>query len=224
MTRPRCEGSPRSAWTESAPTTRGSSTASRVPPVETSAKTAGKPEPLAPGTLMVLVAMALGVLVIANDFTALNVALPTIEHDLNTDIGTAQWVINAYTLTFGMAIVTGGRLADLFGRRKVFFIGAAFFAVFSIAGAVAQSTGWLIGARVGMGIGGALMWPAILGMTFAALPESRAGLAGALILGVAGIGNALGPLIGGALSEASWRWIFVLNVPVAMLAAWVTWL
>jgi len=193
-------------------------------PVEASSKTASGPEPLAPGTPMVLVAMALGVLVIANDFTALNVALPPIEHDLNTDIGTAQWVINAYTLTFGMIIVTGGRLADLFGRRKIFFIGAAFFAVFSLAGAAAQSTGWLIGARVGMGIGGALMWPSILGMTFAALPESRGGFAGALILGVAGVGNALGPLIGGALSEASWRWIFVLNVPIAALAVTVTWL
>src|SRR3954447_21315838 len=162
-----------------------------------------KTEPLAPGTVMVLVAMSLGVLVIANDFTALNVALPSIEHDLNTDIGTAQWVINAYTLTFGMAIVTGGRLADVFGRRKVFFIGAAFFAAFSILGAAAPNTGTLIAARVGMGIGGAMMWPAILGMTFSALPESRAELAGALILGVAGVGNALGPLIGGALSEAS---------------------
>jgi EmrB/QacA subfamily drug resistance transporter len=193
--------------------------------VEASAQTVSPADnKLAPGTTMVLVAMALGVLVIANDFTALNVALPSIEHDLNADIGTVQWVINAYTLTFGMAIVTGGRLADLFGRRKVFFIGSAFFAVFSLAGAAAQGTGWLIGARVGMGIGGALMWPAILGMTFAALPESKAGFAGALILGCAGVGNALGPLIGGALSEASWRWIFVLNVPIAALAVWVTWL
>src|SRR5439155_18007375 len=102
-------------------------------------------------------------------------------------------------------------------------IGTAIFAVFSIAGAVAQDTGWLIGARVGMGIGGAMMWPAILGMTYVALPESKAGLAGGLILGAAGIGNALGPLVGGALSEASWRWIFVLNVPIAMLAVAVTW-
>src|SRR2546423_12893455 len=101
-----------------------------MPPVEAAGGTvSGKGEGLAPGTTMVLVAMALGVLVIANDFTALNVALPSIEHDLNTDVGTAQWVINAYALTFGMAIVTGGRLADLFRRRRVVFIGAAVFAV-----------------------------------------------------------------------------------------------
>jgi MFS family permease len=75
-----------------------------------------------------------------------------------------------------------------------------------------------------MGIGAALMWPAILGMTYAALPAAKAGLAGGLILGVAGLGNALGPLIGGALSELSWRWIFVLNVPIAVIAIVVVWL
>src|SRR5918996_2850049 len=179
---------------------------------------------LAPGTTMALVAMGLGVLVIANDFTALNVALPAIEQDLDVDVGTAQWVINAYALTFGMVIVTGGRLADLFGRRRIFFIGAAIFAGFSLLGAAAQSAGWLIGTRVGMGVGGAMMWPAVLGMTFAALPAARAGLAGGIILGVAGLGNAMGPLLGGLLTdELSWRWIFFLNVPIAALAVGVTW-
>ena len=143
---------------------------------------------------MALVAMGLGVFVIANDFTALNVALPAIEGDLDADVGSVQWVINAYALVFGMAIVSGGRIADMFGRRRVFFIGSILFAAFSAIGAVAPDLGVLIAARVGMGVGGALMWPAILGMTFAALPESKAGLAGGLILGVAGIGNAVGPL------------------------------
>jgi EmrB/QacA subfamily drug resistance transporter len=180
---------------------------------------------LAPGTAMALVAMGLGVIVIANDFTALNVALPSIEHDFNVDVGTAQWVINAYALTFGMAIVAGGRLADLFGRRRIFFIGAALFAGFSLLGGIAPDSVWLIAMRVGMGIGGALMWPAILGMTYAALPESKAGLAGGLILGAAGLGNALGPLLGGILTdELSWRWIFYLNVPIAAFAVLVTWL
>ena len=133
-------------------------------------------------------------------------------------------MINAYALVFGMAIVSGGRLADMFGRRRIFFIGSILFAAFSALGAVVPDLGVLIGARVGMGIGGALMWPAILGMTFAALPESKAGLAGGLILGVAGIGNAVGPLLGGALTEAlDWRWIFVVNVPIAAFAMFVTW-
>ena len=73
---------------------------------------------------MALIAMGLGVIVIANDFTALNVALPAIEQDFNVDVGTVQWVINAYCLVFGMAIVTGGRLADMFGRRRAFFLGS----------------------------------------------------------------------------------------------------
>jgi EmrB/QacA subfamily drug resistance transporter len=177
-----------------------------------------------PGAVMALVAMGLGVLVIANDFTALNVALPAIEKDFNVDVGTVQWVINAYCLVFGMAIVTGGRLADMFGRRRAFFLGSAIFAGFSLLGGVAQSAPWLIATRVGMGVGGALMWPAILGMTYAALPESKAGLAGGLILGAAGIGNAMGPLLGGVLTdELSWRWIFFLNVPIAAFAVAVTW-
>jgi EmrB/QacA subfamily drug resistance transporter len=179
---------------------------------------------IAPGTAMALLAMGLGVIVIANDFTALNVALPAIEQDFDVDVDTAQWVINAYALTFGMAIVTGGRLADLFGRRRIFFIGAATFAAFSLLGAIAQDAPWLIAMRVGMGVGGALMWPAILGMTFAALPASKAGLAGGLVLGAAGIGNAMGPLIGGVLTDAlSWRWIFFLNIPIAAVAVAMTW-
>jgi EmrB/QacA subfamily drug resistance transporter len=163
--------------------------------------------------------MGLGVLVIANDFTALNVALPAMEEDFDVDVGTIQWTVNAYTLVFGMGLVTGGRLADMLGRREVFFAGAAFFAAFSVLGAVAPSSTVLIGARVGMGIGGALMWPAILGMTFAALPPARAGLAGGLILGIAGLGNAIGPLLGGVLTdEWSWRAIFWLNLPVTLIA------
>jgi EmrB/QacA subfamily drug resistance transporter len=189
------------------------------------AQAAADPNRIAPGAVMALLAMGLGVIVIANDFTALNVALPAIEHDFNVDVGTAQWVINAYCLVFGMAIVTGGRLADLFGRRRAFFVGSALFAGFSLLGGVAQDSIWLIAMRVGMGVGAALMWPAILGMTYAALPESKAGLAGGLILGAAGLGNAMGPLLGGVLTdELSWRWIFFLNVPIAAFAVLVTWL
>jgi EmrB/QacA subfamily drug resistance transporter len=174
---------------------------------------------------MALIAMGLGVIVIANDFTALNVALPAIEQDFNVDVGTAQWVINAYCLVFGMAIVTGGRLADLFGRRRAFFLGSVLFAGFSLLGGLAPDSFFLIAMRVGMAIGAALMWPAILGMTYAALPESKAGLAGGLILGAAGLGNAMGPLLGGVLTdELSWRWIFFLNVPIAAFAMLVTWL
>ena len=164
-------------------------------------------------------AMALGVFVIANDITAMNVALPSIQKDFDTSVTTVQWVVNAYALVFGVLIVTGGRLADLFGRREAFFVGAGIFLVASLAAATAQTEAWLIAARAVMGVGGALIWPSVLGMTFALLPSEKAGLAGGLILGVAGIGNALGPLIGGALTEyASWRYILFLNVPIALIA------
>jgi EmrB/QacA subfamily drug resistance transporter len=167
--------------------------------------------------------MGMAVVVIANDFTAVNVALPTMEQDFDADINTIQWVINAYALTFGVMIITGGRLADMFGRRNAFFLGSAIFASMSALGGVAPSETWLIAARVLMGIGGALMWPAILGMTYEILPEEKAGLAGGIIIGAAGLGNAIGPLLGGVLTqELSWRWIFFLNVPIAIFAVAVT--
>jgi EmrB/QacA subfamily drug resistance transporter len=168
--------------------------------------------------------MAVAVIVIANDFSAINVALPTMEKDFDTDVNTIQWVVNAYALTFGVLIVTGGRLADMFGRRNAFFLGTAIFATMSAAGGAAQSEAWLIATRVLMAIGGALMWPAILGMTYELLPEEKAGLAGGIIIGAAGLGNALGPLIGGVLTEElSWRWVFFLNVPISIFAVAVTW-
>jgi EmrB/QacA subfamily drug resistance transporter len=167
--------------------------------------------------------MAVAVVVIANDFSAINVALPTMEKDFDTNVNTIQWVVNAYALTFGVMIVTGGRLADMFGRRRAFFVGTAIFASMSALGGAAQTETWLIATRVLMGIGGALMWPAILGMTFSILPEEKAGLAGGIILGAAGLGNAMGPLIGGVLTDTlSWRWIFFLNVPIAIFAVVVT--
>jgi EmrB/QacA subfamily drug resistance transporter len=169
--------------------------------------------------------MGLSVLVLANDFSAINVALPVMEKDFATNVNTLQWVINAYALTFGVLLVTGGRLADLFGRREAFFVGSIIFATMSALGGAAQSESWLIASRVVMGVGGALMWPAILGMTYAALPAEKAGLAGGLILGAAGLGNAIGPLLGGALTDLlSWRWIFFFNVPVTAFAVIVTYL
>src|ERR1044072_7447561 len=162
--------------------------------------------------------MGLAVVVIANDFSAINVALPTMEQDFDTDVNTIQWVVNAYALTFGVLIVTGGRPADMFGRRHGFFLRTAIFAAMSAHGGA-----WLIAARVLMGIGGALMWPAILGMTYELLPEEKAGLAGGIIIGAAGLGNAIRPPLGGGLTdELSWRWIFFLNVPIALFAVAVT--
>jgi EmrB/QacA subfamily drug resistance transporter len=168
--------------------------------------------------------MAMAVFVVANDVTALSVALTDIEQDFDSDVSTVQWVINAYALIFGVLIVTGGRLADMFGRKRMFFVGAGIFAAFSLLAGIAQDELWLILARALMGIGGALMWPAVLGMTYDILPEEKAGLAGGLIIGAAGFGNAAGPLLGGALTELlSWRWVMFVNVPIAAFACFVTW-
>ena len=169
--------------------------------------------------LLALGAMALAVFVIANDVTSMTVALPQIEKDFDSDLGTVQWVINAYALVFGVFMITGGRLADMFGRRRMFFLGCAVFVGFSLLAAAAPDDLWLIICRALMGLGGALMWPATLAMTFNLLPEKRAGLAGGLIIGAAGFGNAAGPLIGGLLTDSiSWRAILVLNLPVAAVA------
>jgi EmrB/QacA subfamily drug resistance transporter len=181
------------------------------------------PPTLTRGQILGLVAMSVAVLVVANDFTALSVAIPAIEREFGVGLDTAQWVINGYAMVFGVLIVTGGRLADMFGRRRIFMIGAAVFAAFSVIGGLAPNVWVLLAARFLMGIGGALMWPAILGMTFAILPPERAGLAGGIILGAAGFGNAVGPLLGGALTDSvGWRWIFFLNLPVAAAAMLIT--
>ncbi|RLE25011.1 MAG: MFS transporter [Actinobacteria bacterium] len=175
-------------------------------------------------TWLAVGAMMLAVFAVANDFTAMNVVLPTIESDMDTDLATVQWVVNGYALMFGVLIVPGGRLADLYGRKEMLAVGALIFAGFSLLGGLAPNIVLLILARILMGVGAAMMWPAILGLIYSLLPESKAGLAGGLVIGVAGIGNATGPVIAGALAEESWRYIFFLNVPIAIVAVGATWI
>ena len=179
----------------------------------------GQGQRLGARTWLALGAIVLGVFLIANDFTALSVAIPSIERELHTTVGKAQWVVNGYALVFGVLIVTGGRLADLFGRKRAFLAGAAIFGLFSLLSGLAPTLTLLIVFRALMGVGGALMWPAALGLGYAVLPPAKKALAGGLILGVSGLGNAVGPLLGGWLTDAaSWRLVFFINVPVTVVA------
>lgn len=170
--------------------------------------------------LIGMFALGVAVFIVANDFTAFSVALPAMEKSLKTDISTIQWVINGYTLIFAAFLVTGGRLADKFGRRRVFLIGAGLFAGFSLVAGLSNRIELVLLSRGVMGIGGAMMWPATIGMIYALVPPERAGLAGGLVMGVSGLGNATGPLLGGVLTDLlSWHWIFLINIPIAVLGA-----
>ncbi|MEQ9620191.1 MAG: MFS transporter [Deltaproteobacteria bacterium] len=175
--------------------------------------------------ILTFIAMGIGVGVIAVDIAAINVALPAVEKDFRTTVGTIQWVVNGYALSFGVLMVTCGRLADTFGRRKIFFIGLIIFALASLTGALSQSAGVLIGSRVVQGFGAALLWPSVLGIIYSSVSDAQKGFAVGLILGAAGVGNAAGPLIGGFLTEfASWRWVLFVNVPLSVIAGILTYL
>ena len=156
------------------------------------------------------------------DVSVVNVALPAIRGGLHFSEVDLQWVVNAYTVTFAGFLLLGGRAADLLGRRRVFVSGLVLFALASLAGGIADSQTVLIAARAVQGLGGAVIAPAslsILTTTFAEGPQrNRAvGIWGAM----GGAGGAAGVLLGGVLTELSWRWILFINVPIGLIAAFV---
>lgn len=152
------------------------------------------------------------------DATTVNVALPAIAADLDADVAGLQWTVNAYTLSLAALILLGGSLADRFGRRRVFVVGVVWFAATSLLCGLAPTLSLLVAGRILQGVGGALLTPAslaILQATFARADRSRA--VGAWS-GLSGIGAAVGPLLGGWLVDvASWRWIFLVNIPLALV-------
>ncbi len=183
-----------------------------------SGRTGESGERASAGAAIALLAMALASFMVASDITSLGIILPKIEAQFDAEVSTVQWVVNAYALVFGMLIIAGGRLADELGRRRMLFVGIAIFGGASIIAGASPGIFWLIGARALMGVGGALMWPPMLSISYSILPKSKAALAGGIILGAMGLGAASGPLIGGALAEfASWRWVLFVNVPVVVL-------
>jgi len=164
-------------------------------------------------------AVAFGLFMIMLDNTVVTVALPTIERSLDLKLSQLEWIVTAYTLTFAAFMLTGGKLADLFGRRLMFNVGLAIFTVASLLCGLAQSPDFLIGARAVQGIGAAIMNPATLSIITATFPPRQRGLAIGVWAGVSAMALAIGPLIGGLLTEQlSWHWIFFVNVPVGVVA------
>lgn len=158
------------------------------------------------------------------DFSIVNVALPSIQRDLGFSTQNLQWIITAYSLTFGGFLLLGGRAGDLFGRRRLFMLGLAFFGIASFIGGFASSQLWLIMARAVQGIGAALVAPTSLSLittTFAEGPARNKALS--VVEAMASAGFAAGAILGGLLTAGpGWRWILFVNVPVALAALVLT--
>jgi EmrB/QacA subfamily drug resistance transporter len=162
-------------------------------------------------------AVAFGLFMIMLDNTVVFVALASIQSDLHISTSELEWVVNGYALTFAVLMLTGGKLADLFGRRRIFIVGLTIFTASSLACGLATGASFLIGARIVQGVGAALMNPATLSIITATFPPRQRGTAIGIWVGVSAMALAIGPLIGGILTEQiNWSWIFFINVPVGI--------
>jgi len=170
------------------------------------------------GVVLALVCVAQFMVVL--DVSIVNVALPSIGHDLHYSATGLQWVVNAYVLTFAGFLLLGGRAADLYGRRLVFIAGLALFSVASLLGGLAQNSGELTAARAAQGLGGAVLSPATLTIIMTTFTDGRSRhRALGMWSAVAGAGGASGAVLGGVLTSGlSWRWVFFVNVPIGVVA------
>ena len=165
-----------------------------------------------------LAAVSVGLFMIMLDNTVVNVALPSMRQSLHMSLSELEWVVAGYALTFAAFMLTGGKLADYVGRRLIFMVGLAVFTGASLACGLAPNGGFLIGARVVQGLGGALMNPATLSIITATFAPRERGKAIGIWAGVSGMALAIGPLVGGLLTEhVNWNWIFFINVPVGII-------
>src|SRR3954468_23243872 len=167
--------------------------------------------------------MCFALFMIMLDNTIVNVALPSIQKDLGASIGGLEWTINGYTLSFAVLRAAGGRLGDIFGRRLMFMIGVVIFALSSATAGFAPNETALVVSRVVQGVGAALMMPGTLSIITDAFPPHERGKAMGTWAGVSALALAVGPVLGGLLTEhVSWRAIFYLNIPVAIGAVLAT--
>ncbi|MCW2508710.1 MAG: Major facilitator permease [Modestobacter sp.] len=169
-----------------------------------------------------LVAICTGTFMLLIDVTIVNVALPEMATDLQTSFSQLQWVVDVYALALAALVLGAGSLADLFGRRRLYLIGLVLFALASLASGLAPSAGFLIAARGLQGIGGAIMFATTIALINTSYEGRDRGTAFGIWGAVVGASAALGPILGGALTELSWRWIFFVNLPVTVLAVALT--
>lgn len=168
-----------------------------------------------------LAATALGSGMAFLDSTVVNVALPTIGRELDASLAALQWTVNAYTLTLAALILLGGSLGDRLGRRRIYLVGVVWFTAASVLCALAPTAEVLIAARALQGIGGALLTPGALAILQTTMhPDDRPRAIGAWA-GLTGVSGVLGPLLGGWLLEYDWRWVFAINVPLAVVTVWL---
>lgn len=178
---------------------------------------AASPEPGTRHPLLALIVLTGAELMVVLDATIVNIALPTIQRTLDVSVDDLSWIVSAYALSFGGLMLLGGRAADLFGRRRVFRFGIVVFALASLLGGSAPNLGLLIVARVLQGAGAAIAAPTSLSLIATTFAEGRArNRAMGLYAAMAGVGSTVGLLLGGTLTEyLDWRWVFLINIPVA---------